>query len=56
MAMGPETKNDCAGEGQHQFSRLDQTCRVGERWNKCSAYSERPAPPLVEEEALIQNT
>jgi hypothetical protein len=31
--MGPETKNDGAGDGQQQFSRMDWTVSRQEKWN-----------------------
>jgi hypothetical protein len=46
--MGLGTNNQCAGEGQQQFvSQLGPSCL---RHNKHSAYTERPTPPLIEEE------
>jgi hypothetical protein len=30
MIIGPETKNNCAGEGQQQFTGLD--CELAVKW------------------------
>jgi hypothetical protein len=51
------TKNHCAGENQRQFSSQSANDLVLKlRRNKRSAYTEKPTPPLFEEEAPLLST
>jgi hypothetical protein len=51
--MGLRTKNDCSGEGHQQFTRPDPE---NNKTPVMNYYSERPNPPLVEEEVPFENT
>jgi hypothetical protein len=52
IPMGLGTKNHFAGEGQQPFNNHLGTELP--RCNKLGAYTEKPTPPLVEEEAPHQ--
>jgi hypothetical protein len=49
--MGPETKNDCAGEGQQQFAGLDWLelveSRQLEKWVSCGAVASQSEVAVV---------